>query len=203
MTDIVFASSNKGKIKEITEILMPFRINIIPQSHFNVPDIEETGLSFVENAILKARNCCKHTGLPSLADDSGLCVNVINGAPGIYSARYAGNNSSSKENIDFLLKNISKFKGSQRSAYFKCIMVLLQSELDPTPVITEGSLHGQITESITGVNGFGYDPIFKPVNHTNTLAEITAEQKNLISHRFKALSLMKSKLLLIKQQQHG
>ena len=195
MIEIVLASSNLGKIREISAILEPLKVHVIPQSHFNIPDIEETGLSFVENATLKARHCCQHTGLPALADDSGLCVSILNGAPGIYSARYAGDHGDSQANINKLLTELIEVKSEQRVAYFECMMVLMQHPKDPVPLLAEGRLHGHIAQQRSGDYGFGYDPIFYLRQYQKTLAEIAPEIKNRISHRANALEILKNQLV--------
>ena len=186
MKEIVLASSNKGKIKEFTAIFATINIKIIPQTSFNIPDAEETGLSFIENAILKARHCSKHTGLPAIADDSGLEVFALNGEPGIYSARYSGEHGNDSANIQKLLTKLSGIKN--REARFVCTLAYTGHELDPTPTISQGFLDGEITENTCGNNGFGYDPIFKPADFDKTLAQIPSDYKNKISHRAKALN---------------
>lgn len=186
MKEIVLASSNKGKIKEFRAIFATINIKIIPQTSFNIPDAEETGLSFIENAILKARHCSKHTGLPAIADDSGLEVFALNGEPGIYSARYSGEHGNDSANIQKLLTKLSGIK--KREARFVCTLAYIGHELDPTPIISQGFLDGEITENICGNNGFGYDPIFKPAEFDKTLAQIPSDYKNKISHRAKALN---------------
>ena len=195
MTEIVLASSNIGKIREVSAILAPLKIDVIPQSHFNITDIEEIGLSFVENAILKARHCCQHTGLPALADDSGLQVSILHGAPGIYSARYAGDHGDSQANINKLLAELIEVKSEQRDAYFACLMVLMQHPKDPVPFIAEGRLHGHIAQERSGNYGFGYDPIFYLNQYQKTLAEIAPDIKNKISHRANALKILQHQLI--------
>lgn len=195
MRKIVLASSNSGKIREVSAILADLNIQIIPQSYFNIPDIEETGLSFVENAILKARHCSLHSGLPSLADDSGLCVPILNGSPGIYSARYAGKHGDSAANINKLLAELTEFEGEQRAAYFECMMVMMVRPDDPVPLIAEGRVHGYIAQQRQGSYGFGYDPVFYLSQYQKTLAEISAEMKNKISHRANALAILKRQLV--------
>ena len=194
LTEIVFASSNKGKIKEVSEIFAKLGIKVRPQSEFNVPDIEETGLTFVENAILKARNCCEYTGLPALADDSGLEVDVLNGAPGIYSARYAGTNSNSQANIDLLLEDLCDIPEHKRTARFQCFIVLMRHAKDPVPILAQGSWEGLILPSQQGTQGFGYDPVFYVSSEQCTAAELSADTKNKLSHRGKALALLLAKL---------
>lgn len=190
---VVLASSNAGKIREFSEILKPFDIEIIPQSELGVKDAEETGLSFVENALLKARHASQITGLPALADDSGLAVDALSGAPGIYSARYAGEKAKDKDNIDKLLKAMQDVPEQNRSASYHCLLVLMTHELDPTPIICDGKWSGKILREPRGTSGFGYDPIFFDVAENKTAAELTSEIKNKISHRGKALKyLLKS-----------
>ncbi len=194
LTEIVFASSNKGKIKEVSEIFAKLGIKIRPQLDFNVPDIEETGLTFVENAILKARNCCENTGLPALADDSGLEVDALNGAPGIYSARYAGTNNDSQANIDLLLENLQDTPKHKRTARFQCFMVLMRHAKDPVPILAQGSWEGLILLSQQGTQGFGYDPIFYVPSEKCTAAELSADTKNKLSHRGKAFALLQRQI---------
>ncbi|MED7819428.1 MULTISPECIES: RdgB/HAM1 family non-canonical purine NTP pyrophosphatase [unclassified Francisella] len=186
MKKIVLASSNKGKIKEFKEIFANINIEIIPQTDFHVSDIDETGLSFIENAILKARNCSKHTGLPAIADDSGLEVFSLNGEPGIYSARYSGEHGNDKANIDKLLTKMNS--KTSRAARFVCALAHVKHAQDPTPTISLGFLNGEIADIPKGGYGFGYDPIFKIPEFKKTLAEISPEDKNKISHRAIALN---------------
>jgi len=187
---IVLASNNAGKAREITQILANYNITVVPQSDFNVPEIPETGLTFVENALLKARNACHHTGLPSLADDSGIEIDALKGAPGIYSARFAGENATDEQNINKALAELTNVADEQRTARFQCLMVLLQHELDPTPLMFQGTWEGIILKAPQGENGFGYDPIFYVPEHQCSSAELSAEQKNKLSHRGKALKLL-------------
>ena len=186
MKKIILASSNKGKIKEFKEIFSKIGIKIIPQTEFDIPDADETGLTFIENAILKARNCCAHTGLPAIADDSGLEVLSLNGEPGIYSARYAGEHGDDKANINKLLSNLTN--SDQRQARFICALAFLRHENDPTPILATGELSGEITTKEYGEDGFGYDPIFFVPHLDKTLAQVSSETKNQISHRANALS---------------
>lgn len=185
---VVLASHNAGKIKEFSELLGPFDIELIPQSALNVSEIEETGLSFIENAILKARHATKCTGLPALADDSGLAVDALGGAPGIYSARYAGINASAKDNIYKLINEMLDVSDEKRSAHFHCILVFMSHATDPTPLICDGKWSGQILHSPRGDHGFGYDPLFYVPSEKMTAAELPAAIKNTISHRGIALS---------------
>ena len=186
MKNIVLASNNKGKIKEFSEIFSTIDVQITPQTQFNINDADETGLTFIENAIIKARNCCKETNLPSIADDSGLEVDSLNGDPGIYSARYAGSHGDDIANINKLLKELEGSK--KREARFICALVYMRHENDPTPIISIGKLEGSITFEPIGNNGFGYDSIFLEPNHSKTLAQLDSSLKNSISHRSKALS---------------
>jgi len=187
---VVLASSNAGKIKEFKEILKNFHIDIIPQSDLGVSDIEETGLSFIENAIIKARHAAKVTGLPAIADDSGLAVDALNGAPGIYSARYAGANAGSKNNIAKLLNDMRDVPDNKRSGSFHCVLAFLSHALDPTPLICDGKWSGQILHEPKGENGFGYDPVFYVPSEKMTAAELPSTLKNQISHRGMAIQLL-------------
>ena len=185
---VVLASHNAGKIKEFSELLAPFHIDLIPQSEFNVSEIEETGLSFIENGILKARHAAMSTGLPALADDSGLAVDALHGAPGIYSARYAGLKASATDNIYKLIHEMQNVPDEKRSAHFHCILVFMSHASDPTPLICDGKWSGQILHSPRGEYGFGYDPLFYVPSEKKTAAELPAAVKNKISHRSIAIS---------------
>lgn len=190
MRQVVLASNNKGKIREFGEMLASIEIELLPQSAFDIPEIEETGLSFVENAILKARNAAHHSGLPAIADDSGLEVDALQGAPGIYSARYAGANASDADNITKLLAEMKGVPEEKRSARFQALLVFMQHDKDPTPLICQGSWEGRILEQAVGDNGFGYDPVFYVPEHHCSSAQLSAEEKNRLSHRGKALALL-------------
>ena len=183
---IVLASSNKGKVKEFSELLAGHDITVVPQSDFGVPDADETGLTFVENAILKARNAAAHTGLPAIADDSGLEVDFLNGAPGIYSARYAGTGGSGANN-EKLLQALSGVDKELRGARFQCLLVYIRHADDPTPIICQGTWEGRILGTVQGDAGFGYDPLFYVPDEACSAAELAAERKNEISHRGQAL----------------
>lgn len=187
MKRIVLASSNPGKVREINQLLAGLDIEVVPQSQFGVPDIEETGLTFVENALLKARNAAQHTGLPAIADDSGLEVDALNGAPGIYSARYAGVGANDRKNLDKLLIELNDIPPNLRSARFQCLMVYLRHTNDPTPLICQGTWNGRILLEPRGVSGFGYDPVFYVPSHDCSAAELAPEIKNSLSHRGQAL----------------
>lgn len=188
MTDnIVLATSNKGKLAELSQLLAPLQLSIVPQSELGVTDADETGLSFIENAILKARHAALVTGLPAIADDSGLAVDALGGAPGIYSARYAGEAASDSSNIDKLLQALKEVPQDQRSAQFHCVLVYMRHAEDPTPLICHGVWHGEISLTRIGEHGFGYDPVFFVPSEGCTSAELTRERKQQLSHRGKAL----------------
>ena len=185
MTEIVVASGNRGKIAELALTLETLGVTLRPQDEFGVPEAEETGLSFVENAILKARAAAAHTGLPAIADDSGLAVDALGGAPGIYSARYAGKQGDAANNAK-LLEALAGVPAEQRGAHFHCALVYLRSGDDPTPVIAEGRWPGWIRTGASGEGGFGYDPLFEPEGLTVTAAQLPAGEKNRLSHRARA-----------------
>ncbi len=192
MTTWVLATGNKGKVAELSALLSDLDISIKPQSDFNVPDVAETGTTFVENAIIKARHASAQTGLPAIADDSGLIVDALDGAPGVYSARFAGAGATDADNIDKLLQQMQG--QSVRSARFCCVLVLMRHKDDPLPLICQATWEGEITESRSGLQGFGYDPVFKVAGMDKTSAELTKEEKNAISHRGQALQLLLSQL---------
>jgi len=192
---IVLASNNAGKLKEFNSIFSQFKIEVIHQGQFNVPDAVENGLSFIENAILKARHGCKNTGLPCIADDSGLEVSALGGQPGIYSARLAGDNATDEDNITRLLEVSKKIPQNQRQARFRCTMVYMRDANDPAPIIAEGILEGMITDQRCGKNGFGYDPVFYLPEFNKTCGELTRAQKNKISHRANATNSLLKKLI--------
>lgn len=191
---IIFASNNAGKIHEVQTLLAKFNLQFIPQADYNVTDIEETGLTFIENALLKARHASQMTGLPAMADDSGLIVDALNGAPGIYSARYAGTPTNSQKNIDKLLHELRNMPEAKRQAAFYCILVYITHPEDPTPLICEGRWQGRILTQPAGSQGFGYDPVFYDENEKCSAAELTLDRKNHISHRGQALQLLLKKL---------
>lgn len=184
---IVLASNNPGKVREINELLAGYDLSVVSQSAFNVPDIEETGLTFVENALLKARNASLHTGFPAIADDSGLEVDALNGAPGIYSARFAGQGATDEANLNKLLDDLKGIPQSGRAARFQCLMVYLRHPHDPTPLIFRGTWEGRILDAPRGENGFGYDPVFFVPTHNCASAELEPDIKNSLSHRGQAL----------------
>lgn len=183
----VLASSNQGKLREINHLLAGLSIEGIPQTEFDVPDVEETGLTFVENAILKARNAAQHTALPALADDSGIEVDFLRGEPGIYSARYGGKGASDNENLSKLLDALKDVPDEERAARFQCVMVFMRHDTDPTPLICQGTWEGRILHEPRGENGFGYDPVFYVPTHDCSSAELEPTIKNQLSHRGQAL----------------
>lgn len=187
MKKIVLATGNLGKVREINELLAGHELIVTPQSACGVPEAEETGLTFVENAIIKARNAADHTGLPAIADDSGLEVDALAGAPGIYSSRYAGSNAADQDNLEKLLADLGALPDHQRSARFRCLMVYLRHAADPTPIICQGTWEGRILFAPRGGNGFGYDPVFHVPTHNCSAAELPPEIKNRLSHRGQAL----------------
>ena len=184
---IVLASNNAGKVREFNQLLTGSDVEVLPQSEFDVIEAEETGLTFVENAILKARNAAEHTGLPAIADDSGLEVDALDSAPGIYSARYAGIGASDLQNLEKLLADIKDVPDAQRTARFQCLMVYMRHAKDPTPQIFQGTWEGRILHTPQGDNGFGYDPIFFVPTHNCSSAELEPDVKNSLSHRGQAL----------------
>jgi len=196
LKEIVLASGNPGKVREINQLLAELDLHVQPQGEFGVIDAEETGLTFVENAILKARNAARHTGLPAIADDSGIEVDALQGAPGIYSARFAGDGASDQANLEKLLTELKGVPAEQRSARFQCLMVYMQHANDPTPLICQGTWEGSILFEPKGDNGFGYDPVFHVPTHNCSSAELPAGIKNSLSHRGQALR----KLVLALQQ---
>lgn len=194
MKKIVLGTNNQGKVKELHNLLVDSGFDVIAQSEFNVPDADETGLSFVENAIIKARHTAKLTGLPAIADDSGLAVDALDGAPGIYSARYAGEHGNDKQNIEKLLDALKDVPDEKRNAYFYCALVFMRHTNDPTPIICLGKWVGKILRSEQGQGGFGYDPVFYVPELGCSAAEISREQKSHISHRGQALQQLLTQL---------
>lgn len=184
---VVLASSNKGKLREINELLQGLHIVAVPQNQLGVTDADETGLTFVENALIKARHAAQLTGLPAIADDSGLEVDALQGAPGIYSARYSGVGASDADNVRLLLDNLKEVPEAQRSARFQCLMVYMRHAKDPTPIICQGTWEGRILFEPVGENGFGYDPVFYVPEELCSAAQLPAEVKNRLSHRGQAL----------------
>ncbi len=183
----MLATKNPGKIKEITKILQSTKIQLLSHEDINIPEVDETGMTFVENALLKARSSSEITGLPSIADDSGLEVDYLDARPGVKSARFSGENATNERNNIKLLKELEGVSFEKRSARYRCVIVFTRFKNDPFPLITMGSWEGFIAESPKGANGFGYDPIFFLPKYGKTSAELTDEEKNSISHRAIAL----------------
>ncbi|WP_454829064.1 RdgB/HAM1 family non-canonical purine NTP pyrophosphatase [Pseudoxanthomonas wuyuanensis] len=191
---LVLASSNHGKLEELRGLLADADIELIAQSDLGVTDADETATTFVENALIKARHASQLTGLPALADDSGICVDALNGAPGLYSARYAGQHGNAGRNIDKLLDAMKDVPDDQRSAHFYCVLVLLHHANDPQPLIVEGQWHGRILHARRGDGGHGYDPVFFDPQHNQSAAEMALDLKNRLSHRGRALATLRQRL---------
>ncbi|NPE58330.1 XTP/dITP diphosphatase [Dickeya dadantii] len=187
MQNVVLATGNAGKVRELASLLADFGLDVVAQTALGVDSAEETGLTFIENAILKARHAARETGLPAIADDSGLAVNALGGAPGIYSARYAGEDASDRQNLDKLLAALDNVPDEQRQASFHCVLVYLRHADDPTPLVCHGSWQGVIARTPAGAGGFGYDPVFFVPSIGKTAAELGREEKNALSHRGQAL----------------
>ncbi|TDN46840.1 XTP/dITP diphosphatase [Scandinavium goeteborgense] len=190
MQKVVLATGNAGKVRELASLLNDFGLDVVAQTELNVESVEETGLTFIENAILKARHAAKVTGLPAIADDSGLAVDVLGGAPGIYSARYAGEDASDQQNLEKLLVALKDVPDDKRQAQFHCMLVYMRHAEDPTPLVCHGSWPGVITREAAGNGGFGYDPIFFVPDAGKTAAELSREEKIAVSHRGQALKLL-------------
>lgn len=184
---VILASNNTGKLREIWEMLSGLHLEVLLQSQFNVPEVEETGLTFAENAILKARCAAEYTGLPAIGDDSGIEVDALDGKPGIYSARYAGEGASDEDNLWKLIEKVKHIPEEKRTARFVCLMVYLRHANDPDPVIARGAWEGVAITEPKGANGFGYDPMFYVPTHNCTSAELPPAVKNQMSHRGQAL----------------
>lgn len=191
---IVLASGNSGKLREISQLLQNLDMEFIAQADLGISTITETGLSFVENAILKARHAARESGRPAIADDSGISVDSLQGAPGIYSSRFAGVNASDTDNINKLIYMIKPFNEPNLAASFICVVAYLQHDKDPRPVITEGVWQGQLIDTPRGDKGFGYDPIFYIPSQRCTAAELPTEVKNTLSHRGQALKKLRQQL---------
>lgn len=187
MQKVVLATGNAGKVRELASLLSDFGLDIVAQTDLGVDSAEETGLTFIENAILKARHAAKMTGLPAIADDSGLAVDYLGGAPGIYSARYSGEGATDERNLQKLLDTLKDVPDGQRQAQFHCVLVYLRHADDPTPLVCHGRWPGVIAGEPAGNGGFGYDPIFFVPSEGKTAAELTREEKIAISHRGQAL----------------
>ena len=194
---VLLATSNPGKLRELQALLTGSGIQVLPQTAFQVREAPETGLSFVENALLKARNAARQTGLPSIADDSGLEVDALHGAPGIYSARYAGPDASDADNINKLLRDLQYLPMEKRTARFRCSMTYLRDAADAAPLICEGVWEGRILEAPRGKNGFGYDPVFLVPEKQCSSAELGPMDKNRLSHRGQALRKLVAQLTAV------
>lgn len=192
MKKLVIASNNPGKLREIDRILQPLGLEILPQSAFNIPEVEEPYCTFIENCLTKARHASEHSGLPALADDSGICIDALNGAPGVYSARFAGEPKSDQRNNEKLIELLQH--ETNRKAHYYCIMVLVRHPQDPQPIIAEGAWHGEIIDTPRGHGGFGYDPYFLVPDFGQTGAELALDVKNSTSHRGQALAALVAKL---------
>ncbi|WP_454878763.1 XTP/dITP diphosphatase [Serratia inhibens] len=190
MQKVVLATGNPGKVRELADLLADFGLNVVAQTELGVDSAEETGLTFIENAILKARHAAQITGLPAIADDSGLAVDALGGAPGIYSARYAGVEASDQQNLDKLLVALKDVPQGSRGAQFHCVLVYMRHAEDPTPLVFHGSWAGEIAFESAGAGGFGYDPVFYVPELGRTAAELSRDEKSAVSHRGKALKLM-------------
>lgn len=190
MQKVVLATGNAGKVRELADLLRDFGLDVVAQTELGVESAEETGLTFIENAILKARHAAQVTGLPAIADDSGLAVDALGGAPGIYSARYAGEDATDQQNLEKLLVTLKDVPDEQRQAQFHCVLVYMRHAQDPTPLVFHGCWEGEITREAAGAGGFGYDPIFYVPGVGKTAAELTRDEKRAISHRGQALKLL-------------
>ena len=199
--DVVLASNNRGKLAEFAQLLAPHRVTLHPQAKFIVTGADETGATFRENALLKARHASQASGLPAIADDSGLEVDALSGAPGVYSARFAGEGASDEENNRKLLSELAEIPAEKRSARFRCVLAYVRSANDAAPLIAEGVWEGRILDQPRGASGFGYDPVFLPTGTALSAAELASEAKNAVSHRGLALrALLK---LLIAHSEFG
>lgn len=187
MKKIVLATGNQGKVREMADLLADFGFDVVAQSEFNVSKVAETGTTFIENAIIKARHAAKETGLPAIADDSGLEVDALDGAPGVYSARYAGEHATDQQNLAKLLDAMKDVPEAQRTARFHCVLVLMRHENDPTPLVCHGTWEGLILTEAHGSNGFGYDPIFFVPEDNCASAQLEPARKKQLSHRGQAL----------------
>jgi XTP/dITP diphosphohydrolase len=191
---VVLASANAGKLRELNALLAPVGMDVVPQSQFDIPAAEETGETFIENAIIKARHAARLSGLAAIADDSGLMVDALDGAPGVRSARYAGVGASDEENLELLLENMHGIADARRSASFVCLMVYMRHPQDACPRVGEGIWHGRITHAPRGSGGFGYDPVFFVEERGCTSAELAPADKNSISHRAQAMQALLDRL---------
>jgi len=191
---IILASGNAGKLREFQQLLATCGFSVLPQSDFNVSNADETGLTFVENAIIKARHACTHTSLPAIADDSGIEVDALNGRPGIYSARYSGLNAEDADNNAKLLQELAQVPSEKRTARYHCVLAFMRHAEDPTPILCHGTWEGVILTEARGEGGFGYDPLFFVPTHNCAAAEMDKAEKNRISHRGKAMAELLEKI---------
>ncbi len=191
---LVLATGNAGKLREFRALLADLAIEVVPQSEFDVPSVPETGLTFIENALIKARNAARHTGLPALADDSGLAVDALHGRPGIYSARYSGPDADDLANNRKLLEELAGVPEQDRGARYHCILVFLRDAEDPVPLVCEAAWEGRIAPAPRGEGGFGYDPLFLPADGEGSAAELDPAIKNRRSHRGRAMALLRERL---------
>ncbi len=194
MTRIVLASGNPGKLRELSALLTPLELTLVPQHELGIPKPEETGDSFLANALLKARHAARHAQLPALADDSGLEVDALGGGPGVLSARYAGEGASDEDNCRRLLDELRAVPEPQRRARYQCVIALVRSATDPAPLIAQGSWEGHIARTPLGAGGFGYDPLFVPLGERRRAAELAPAEKNAVSHRGQALRELVARL---------
>ena len=194
MKKLVLASANPAKLRELSALLDNSQYKIIPQSEFKVPDVGETGTTFVENAIIKARHAAEYTGHAALADDSGIIVDALNGEPGVYSARFSGSHASDESNNVLLVEKLGSVPEAQRSARYQAVIVYMRNADDPSPIICDGSWEGIIMLEAKGSGGFGYDPYFYLPDYGCTSAELSADEKNRVSHRGQALRLLLERL---------
>lgn len=200
MQRIVLASNNAGKLREISAMVADRDLQVESQSAFNVPEVAETGTTFIENAIIKARNASQLSDLPAIADDSGIEVMALGGRPGIYSARYAGEGASDRENLEKLIEDVKNLPEERRAARFVCVMVFIRHAGDPVPLVAEGIWNGVAVTEPKGSNGFGYDPMFYVPTHDCTSAELPPDVKNQISHRGQALRKLIEQLKLLRTE---
>jgi len=198
MQKLVLASNNAGKLKEFSELLAPFDFEVIPQGQFSIPPAEEPFDTFLENALAKAKHASQLSGLPALADDSGICVNVLGGKPGVRSARYAGDHASDADNNHKLLQDLAN--ESDRSAYYVCALVMVKSANDPNPITVKSRWDGEFIDIPRGDNGFGYDPFFYIPELGKTAAELSSKEKNVFSHRGQALRTLIAELIKLNQR---
>ncbi len=194
MQKLVIASGNQGKLRELAALLEPLNFEVHTQAEFNVPDVPETGTTFVENAIIKARHAAEVTGLPAVADDSGIEVDALDGAPGVYSARFSGADATDEKNNALLVEKLRDVPEDERTARYRAVIVYMKHAKDPSPIICEGSWEGRIVLEPQGAGGFGYDPYFFVPTHGCTSAELSPEEKNKLSHRGQALRQLVEKL---------